>query len=47
MLAVGGDGQAVAARAAMANDQAIGGEEGLRMARRLEPPRPALALARG
>ena len=47
MLAVGGDGQAVAARAAMADDPAIGGEEALRVPGRFEPPHLPLALARG
>ncbi len=46
-LAVGGGGQAVAARAAVAGDGAVDGEEALRVAGRREPPHASLALACG
>ncbi len=43
---VGGGGQALAARAAVADAGAIGGEEPLRVARALEAAHPSLALPR-
>jgi len=44
VLAVGGGGQAVAARAAVVGDRAIRGEEALGVAGMLEPPHPPLSL---
>lgn len=43
----GGSGQAMAARAEAGGDGPVGGEEPLRVPRRLAPAHPSLALARG